>query len=65
MHSQLKLPGVLTHEAREPQALLTAAHSLLSVKEKKKGSHFTFDKHVSKEKKKQIFFSERSPIQAV
>lgn len=29
-HSQLKLPGVLTQEAREPQPLLGAAHSLLS-----------------------------------
>lgn len=29
-HSQLKLPGVLTQEAREPHALFWAAHSLLS-----------------------------------
>lgn len=31
-HSQLKLPGVLTQEAREPHALFWAAHSLLSAK---------------------------------
>lgn len=31
-HSQLKLPGVLTQEAREPHALFWALHSLLSAK---------------------------------
>lgn len=29
-HSQLKLPGVLTQEAREPHPLFGPAHSLLS-----------------------------------
>ena len=31
-HSQLKLPGVLTQEAREPHTLFWALHSLLSAK---------------------------------
>lgn len=31
-HSQLKLPGVLTQEAREPHALFWPEHSLLSAK---------------------------------
>ncbi len=34
-HSQLKLPGVLTQEAREPHPLFWAAHSLLSAKRRK------------------------------
>lgn len=38
-HSQLKLPGVLTQEAREPQPLFGAAHSLLSEGEETRFSH--------------------------
>lgn len=41
LHSQLKLPGVLTQEALEPHALLWAEHSLLSAEREEQESRFS------------------------